>query len=101
MSSQANCSETMKEIGKLKYCPCQKCLLGRGSYGPVFRGKFLTESASDYDHNSSSITTEAAVKRVDKSATLVEIEILSKVNRQHENVINFYAVEESDPEFWY
>ena len=80
--SYIDCNETEKiEIGKLRYCFCDQCHLGQGTYGTVFKGRFESK-------------VDVAVKRVDKFLTRVEVDILRMVDG-HANIVGFYCVEEN------
>ena len=56
--------------------------LGHGSYGSVYKGKYVLGDCSEID---------VAVKRIDKeNINLLESEILAKVG-SHRNVLGFYC----------
>ena len=56
--------------------------LGNGSYGSVYKGKYVLGDCSEID---------VAVKRIDKeNINLLESEILAKVG-SHRNVLGFYC----------
>ena len=79
--SDHNCSpETQQNIGELRFCICNQCRLGRGSYGFVFKGKFECD-------------VPVAVKRVDK--TEIEEAILRKANN-HQNIVRYYITKEDN-----
>lgn len=100
MNRFITCRKSFKKFDQLKYCTCELCCLGKGSYGAVYRGKFKSKRPPSFlgipIGNSS---TDAAIKRVLKSSAQFEIDVLRKVNG-HPNVLNFFTVQDNDPEFW-
>ena len=94
MASSAAAAEKWEEIDEeLKFNANDE--LGRGSYGRVFRGKYVLPS-----NNSSFLRNfggrkiiDVAVKIVDKERVEFEDEILGRV-RNHPNVLNFYCAKE-------
>ena len=88
MTNQGICTKgSIKTIGKLSFCTCGKpnCLLGKGGFGDVYRGKFDGQ-------------VEVAVKRVDKFRTKVETDILRKADC-HPNILRFYITEEKNQRY--
>ena len=82
MSSEKTCSrKVIRTIGRLKFCKCGEpnCILGIGTYGIVFRGRF--EDAID-----------VAVKRVDKFLTKIQVDVLRKAD-SHQNILRYYDKE--------
>ena len=85
--SDEHCQKLVNNtIGKLSYlkCDCKEpgngCRLGQGGFGDVYLGK--------YEGN-----IKVAVKRVLKTRTKVEEEILRKVDI-HDNILRYYITEE-------
>jgi len=58
-------------------------IIGKGSHGIVFKGKF------EYVGDS---VVEVAVKRLDRFRNKIEVEILRLVN-SHPNILRYYATE--------
>ena len=79
--SDHNCRAQIQQIiGELRFCICNQCRLGQGSYGIVFKGKFECD-------------VPVAVKRVDK--TQIEDTILRKANN-HQNIVRYYITKEDN-----
>ena len=82
MANQSDCDfETIRQV--LKICWCQsKCLLGRGAYGRVYKGKWKKNSEANE-------SVDVAVKAPkDKVQVEYEIDTLKKAN--HPNILKFY-----------
>ena len=74
-----------EEIDKeLKYNKNNK--LGSGSYGTVYKGKFVLVGRSN--------EIDVAVKRIDPERVKLEDEILAKIKNQHQNVLHFYCAKD-------
>ena len=70
----------------MTFCNCGKngCILGRGSFGIIFRGKFKSENEDNKE------VKDVAVKRVAKhSVEMIELKILRLVN-DHPNILHYY-----------
>ena len=73
-----------EEIDKeLKYNKNNK--LGSGSYGTVYKGKFVLVGSGN--------KIDVAVKRIDPERVKLDDEILAKVGK-HRNVLHFYCAKE-------
>ena len=84
--SAAEC--TFEAVGKenLYMCWCEeRCLLGQGAYGKVYKGKWIQESQEG-------VTIDVAVKQsIDSYSVKYEIETLDLV-KGHPNILKFYEV---------
>ena len=78
MANQSDCDfETIRQV--LKICWCEsKCLLGRGAYGRVYKGKWKQDESID-----------VAVKYL-TGPHHVEYEIATLTKANHTNILKFY-----------
>ena len=89
-SAEVGDSCTFEPVGrekKLEMCCCEStCLLGRGAYGRVFKGKWNEE-------NEEGVTTiDAAVKQPTAGPHHIEYEITALVKANgHRNILRFYG----------
>ena len=73
--------QTAVQVGKLSF-NCED-VLGKGSFGTVFRGTFQN-------------ATEVAIKRIIKlEVNKFETDIMTTIDH-HSNIIHYYSVEEDD-----
>lgn len=86
-SSEVVSLERIKQIGKVSYN--RKDLLGDGSFGTVFKGKF--KESEDMPE------IEVAIKRIQQINLLKNIETVVMAGIElHPNVLKYYCIEEDD-----
>ena len=82
------CENSVKKIGRLSFN--RKDLIGEGSYGKIFKGKFKESEGNP--------EIEVAIKRIetiDAKKIEIEIDILEKIEA-HPNILRYYCTEEDD-----
>ena len=85
-------SEQIKRVGRLSYNRF-KDRIGGGSFGNVFKGKFLIDESSRKEIN-------VAIKRIDKQNESEFEKVIMKTIEPHPNILKYYCIEE-DGDFMY